>query len=182
MDSQTVSNWIQLITGVSVLIGLGLVVWELQQSRDAILSQLSSEYYQIRAQERSAVFGEDAANALAKACNRPADLSESELVVLDHVYGGRIAQIERMMRLRDRGGFYAGDTWKQGLPILDALFRSHAGRAYWASVASQYVAPELAVAGTEYLSSWDKLTCADETSAWMQAINESTLATKASSG
>lgn len=181
MNSTTVSNWIQLITGVSVLIGLGLVVWELQQSRDAVLSQLSSEYFQIRAQERSAVFGEDAANALAKACNQPADLSESELVVLDHVYGGRVAQIERMMRLRERGGFYTEETWKQGLPILDTLFRSPAGRAYWTSVASHYVAPELATAGNEYLASWNKLTCTDENSAWMRAIDETTLATFASS-
>jgi hypothetical protein len=34
MASQRLHDWVQIATGVAVLIGLGLVVWELRQARE----------------------------------------------------------------------------------------------------------------------------------------------------
>ena len=172
MESQTVSNWIQVVTGIAVLIGLGLVVWELQQSRDATLSQLSSDYWNFASQERSAIFGENAANVLAKACNEPTELTESDLVILEQYYEGFIMRIDRMMRLRDRGDFYGRDQWREAIPTLDMLFVSQPGRAYWTSVAPTWVNPEIYAAGNEYLANWNQPMCNESHSVWMQTIRE----------
>ena len=40
MKSQALTSWIQILTGFAVLAGLGLVVWELQQTRDLVRAQL----------------------------------------------------------------------------------------------------------------------------------------------
>jgi hypothetical protein len=179
MDSQSIGNWIQLITSIAVLLGLGLVVWELQQNREATMSQLSSDHYQIAAQERAAVLGENAANALAKACFKPTELTDAELVVLDHFYNGMINRVHRMLALSRRGGFYSDDYWKDRMGNLDLLFVSKPGRAYWTSVASVWVDPELRAAGDRYLADWSFPTCEEEHSAWRRAIDELSAASSA---
>lgn len=172
VNSEKLNNWAQTITGLAIVIGLVLVVWELQQNRDATLSQLSSEYWHFASQERAAIFGEDAANVLAKACHEPADLTESDLIVLEQYYEGFIARIDRMRMLRNRGGFYGTDQWREGVVLLDMLFVSRPGRAYWKSIASTWVNPEIYAAGNEYLASWNQPMCGESHSAWLQAIRQ----------
>jgi hypothetical protein len=43
MDSQRVIDWIQITTGVALVLGLGLVGVELAQSRDVAEAQLNSD-------------------------------------------------------------------------------------------------------------------------------------------
>ena len=172
MNSEKLNNWVQTITGLAIVIGLILVVWELQQNQDATLSQLSSEYWHFASQERAAIFGEDAANVLAKACHEPANLTESDLIILEQYYEGFIARISRLMILRDRGGFYGRNQWREALFGLDMLFMSQPGRAYWKSVASKWVNPEIYTAGNEYLASWNQPMCSETHSVWMQAIRQ----------
>lgn len=43
METRKIANWVQIATGFGVLIGLGLVVWELQQSRAVATAQLTSD-------------------------------------------------------------------------------------------------------------------------------------------
>ena len=172
MNSQALLNWIQIVTGISVLIGLALVVWELQLNRDATYSQLSSEYYHIAAQDRAAIYGEGAAEVLAKACHRPNELSESDLIILDEIYNGLMQRVMRMRMLRQRGGFYGADTWREGLPLLDGIFSTQIGRAYWKSVAPNLVHEELVLAGNEYLEQWHQPMCDEQHSAWLQTFDE----------
>ena len=54
-----------------MVVGIGLVMFELQQNREAITSQLSSEGVQIVSQMSSSVLGDQPAEALAKACENP---------------------------------------------------------------------------------------------------------------
>jgi len=134
------------------------------------LSQLSSEYWHFASQERAAIFGEDAANVLAKACHEPTELTESDLVILEQYYEGSIARISRMMILRDRGGFYSREQWREAIIGLDVLFMSQPGRVYWTSVASSWVNPEIYAAENEFLANWNQPMCNENHSVWMQAI------------
>jgi len=43
MDSQRIIDWIQITTGVAIVLGLALVGVELTQSRDVAEAQLSSD-------------------------------------------------------------------------------------------------------------------------------------------
>ncbi len=45
MNTQKVSEWLQIVVGVAVLVGIALVVWELNQGHDiAINESLSSDF------------------------------------------------------------------------------------------------------------------------------------------
>ena len=43
MNAQAIANWVQIITSVAVLVGLGLVVFELNQTRTLVKTQLTSD-------------------------------------------------------------------------------------------------------------------------------------------
>ena len=45
MDTQKVAHWVQIATGAAMLVGIGLVVWELEQSKDVAMAQLTSDGY-----------------------------------------------------------------------------------------------------------------------------------------
>ena len=72
---------IQLITGIAVLIGLGLVVWELQQTRTLTRAQLTSDHWSEVLQNSRALLGENPAPILAKSCDSPESLSAAERAV-----------------------------------------------------------------------------------------------------
>ena len=66
MDSQKDADWVQIATGVALLVGLVLVVWELSQSRDVATAQLSSDGTDRYLQSAVPRMGENPAAALAK--------------------------------------------------------------------------------------------------------------------
>lgn len=53
------------MTGLAVMTGLGLVVWELQQVKTLTRAQLTSELFAINTSHRDALMGENGSAALA---------------------------------------------------------------------------------------------------------------------
>lgn len=79
MDSQKISLWVQFLTGLAVLVGLALVIWELQQARELARAQLASDgWNEIMATARSSL-SETFAVARHKSCVSPNELSDSEI-------------------------------------------------------------------------------------------------------
>jgi hypothetical protein len=80
------SNWFQIISNVAIIVGIGLVIYELNQSKlvangqmiDATASRMNDQYL--------AMMGEDPRDALAKAALHPDDLDEKDAVTLDAFY------------------------------------------------------------------------------------------------
>ncbi len=60
-------HWFQLITNVAILFGLGLVVYELNQSKQFVWAQFSQENIQRLTSIQIAMMGVDPREALAKA-------------------------------------------------------------------------------------------------------------------
>jgi hypothetical protein len=79
-------HWFQLITNVAILFGLGLVVYELNQSKQLATGQFVIDNVARQASVQLAMMGEDPREALAKAALRPADLNERDVVALDAYY------------------------------------------------------------------------------------------------
>jgi len=113
MDSQRLNDWIQTATGIAIVVGLILVIVELQQGRDTVRSQLTSDGFAQIDQLRTSILGEEAATVIAKSCYSPHDLTSTDLVILDNYYSSIIGRNFRMKRLDDRGGFYSEDDWKE---------------------------------------------------------------------
>ena len=80
------SNWFQIISNVAIIFGLGLVVYELNQSKQLAWAQFSQESTQRLTSIQIAMMGEDPREVLAKAALHPADLNERDVVALDAYY------------------------------------------------------------------------------------------------
>ena len=61
MNIDKANIWIQLTTAFAVLVGIGLVVWELQQVRTLTRAQLTNDMFSITAGNHAAMLGENAA-------------------------------------------------------------------------------------------------------------------------
>lgn len=82
MESQRLLNWIQVITGLAVLLGLALVVWELQQTRTLARVQLYSDSMNAKTDFTAALLGEEPMSVIGKACLEPDSLTLEDASVL----------------------------------------------------------------------------------------------------
>ncbi|MBW2423670.1 MAG: hypothetical protein JRG86_05445 [Deltaproteobacteria bacterium] len=80
------SSWFQIISNVAIIFGLGLVVYELNQSKQLAWAQWSQADIQRVTSLKVALIGDDPREALAKAALHPADLNERDVVALDAYY------------------------------------------------------------------------------------------------
>ena len=80
------SNWFQIISNVAIIVGLGLVIYELNQSKQLASSQFVRDYNARETSILLAMMGEDPREALAKAALHPVDLTERDVVALDAYY------------------------------------------------------------------------------------------------
>ena len=135
MNSQVISNWIQITTGIALVAGLALVVWELQQAEKVARAQLSSDSFAQGAQVQTSLIGEEAGEAMAKACTDPESLTDGELMVLFSVYRSQLNLNRRLYIVEERSGLYEGD-WRRYAPGAFAnIFDTSVGRAWWKHVA-----------------------------------------------
>ena len=77
------SNWFQIISNVAIIFGLGLVVYELNQSKQIALAQMAESYASRTSARQVASMGDSPQKALAKAAFHPVDLNEEDAVTLD---------------------------------------------------------------------------------------------------
>ena len=80
------SNWFQIVTNIAIIFGLGLVVYELNQSKQIASGQFIRDNLARETSIRLAMMGEDPREALAKAALHPSDLNERDVVALDAYY------------------------------------------------------------------------------------------------
>jgi len=96
MNSQTLSNWIQIVTGFAVLIGIVLVFIELRQAKQLAAAELVSQGFSEGLSTQRSVMGEEFAAVLAKACMHSKELTDSEIVALDFYFLGQLNSVYRM--------------------------------------------------------------------------------------
>jgi hypothetical protein len=168
--TETINNWVQTITGIAIVVGLALVVIELQQNRDAVSSQLSNDGFQIYTDFGTAMLGEDAADVIAKACETPSELTTADLVILDFFYSELERRTLRLKTLEERGGFY-GDEWRTNkLGNWTMLFETSVGRAYWKLPIPRD--QEVQRVGDALLENWTLPDCTNLYGSWRKRIAE----------
>ena len=90
------SNWIQIATGIGVLVGLFFVFIELQQAKQLASADLVSQGFSEGLSTQRSVMGEEFADVFAKACMHPEDLTDGEIVALDFYFFGQLYAVYRM--------------------------------------------------------------------------------------
>ena len=68
MNSTTVTNWIQILTALAVLFGLGLVIYELQQTRNLAKADLMIQQFALGNDVDNTMLGENPMDSLVRDC------------------------------------------------------------------------------------------------------------------
>ena len=94
---------VQLITGAALLIGVVLVLIELQQTRTLTFSQMVQDRFTSIVDQDSRIYGENLADVFEKSCLNPEDLTLGEALTMDAYFGNQISQIIRYKSLQELG-------------------------------------------------------------------------------
>lgn len=105
MSAANVSNWLQAATFASVIIGLGLVVFELQQTKDLVRVQVAQETMSSLSQDIAAQYGDHAPQALARACFQPSQMTEEDMLVMHRIWENRMINAYRIKSHNRIAGF-----------------------------------------------------------------------------
>ncbi|MEM7099021.1 MAG: hypothetical protein AAF541_12240 [Pseudomonadota bacterium] len=164
---------VQILTGVAVVVGIGLVVVELQQNREATQSQLSTESYQIWTQLKSASLGDNAPDVLAKACLSPQKLSGADYMILQNYYSVIINSIVRNKEL-SMGTFYDDRIWQDAaMGGFMEMFATTPGQGYWKTIAPRWVDPTVLEFGNVLLANMPPPNCGEDFKGWRNYVNTS---------
>ncbi len=106
---EMINVWAQILTGIAVITGLGLVVWELQITRQASYDMYALIAVSDDSADSSAMYGELAAEAITKACFEPGSLTNAELFILGKYFENRL---NRVFQTLWQGKFLEDETWK----------------------------------------------------------------------
>ena len=94
---EMINSWAQIVTGIAVIAGLGLVVWELQITRQASMDTYTLILVSDDSADTSSMYGEQGAEVMAKACFEPSSLSNAELFIVAKYFGNRVNRIYQNM-------------------------------------------------------------------------------------
>ncbi len=136
-------DWVQLLTNIAVVIGLLLLIYELNQSRELTRAQMVDGAYDAAIFRNLALIGESPEGAIARSLFHPEDVTEADAIVLSHFY---TALLISWLRNRDERGLGYFDREFEEVIASEAYFlNSIPGRRWWASV-RDLQEPELAAA------------------------------------
>jgi hypothetical protein len=79
-------DWFQIMSNVAIIIGLGLVIYELNQSKQLVMAQMAQDHTDRMADQKLALLGDDPRRTLARAALLPAELNPSDAVALATYY------------------------------------------------------------------------------------------------
>ena len=144
-----------------VVLGLILVIWELQQSRDVAIAQLTSDAFDQTLQMDLSEKGENPSVALTKACEDPNSLTNEDLWVLEAHYFAAVGFILRAFLIEQRTGLYEGVWIEAAHARFGGVFSSRAGRVWWEAQRKIYP-QEMADLGDSILM--ERYSSADNTS------------------
>ena len=122
MKTESINLIVQIATSIAVLVGIGLVVWELQQTRTLAETQLTADAWQDLHQTSLVKMGENSAAVSIRACFHPKKLSLEDFAVHWEEMSTRYYSMKRMVMTEDIAQF--------GTPVrqyLRANLRSYLG-------------------------------------------------------
>ena len=124
-------TWIQIATTGAVVVGLGLVIFELRQTKELTRLQLTQASADEVAMENIAIMGENAASVLRKACLAPETLTEDEIFVLDTFFKIKLTRVLRYKEQDDLAEF--GNPWREEGGVMLNVITSFPQGKNWLS-------------------------------------------------
>ena len=148
MNTKIISNLAQLVTSVAVLVGLGLVVWELRQTQEIAKAQQATDGFAIFSQRVQAMMGDSSAHSVAKACDEPDSLTTEDMVILNAVYTETLNNMRQIYTVQLVSGELAIYKWEEWSGNFRIIFATEYGRWWWKTTSWEV---EIKEAGDRFL-------------------------------
>ena len=127
--------WVQVFTAMGVIIGIGLVILQLQQNAKLSRFQIATDLRLNRDNDRNVIKGEQFSTTLAKLQTTPQAVTDAELIQFD-AHARSLASELHLRRVLADVGIFEGD-WTGWLEAESCdLFNNPIGRA-WLKVQRQ---------------------------------------------
>jgi len=149
--------WVQIATSVAIILGLGLVIYELRLTRQIAFTEMTQEAMTEMSMRQTAMYGEEAAETLARACLTPDELSNADKVILEAVFTSQMQFALRLKLLEDVGGF--NTVWNTQLRGIVNIITGYPQGERWMELGSQLWDAEFSTVVAEELQSPPELTC-----------------------
>ena len=132
LNLEKINLCVQIITGIAVIIGSSLIIYEIRQSRSFIQAELAADVFSYMVQQQTSVMGETPAKTLAKACTAPAELTIEDRIILNSYYGTIIDRLRRSILIEERSGEQAiAGNWRNYTGNFYLIFATDYGQWWW---------------------------------------------------
>ena len=109
-------DWAKITTNAIVIVGLLLVIFELNQNHSLTRAQIQMDHYSNLNSHELALLGENPAAVLAKARNNHESLSAEERIIVNAHLTARIEQLSSLSMINHMG--VTDEDWKNYIPFL----------------------------------------------------------------
>ena len=140
-QSRAPRDWLQILTNFGVILGLLLLLYELNQSRELVQAQVVDGVYNAGVTRNLALLGENPQVAIAKSVFYPEQVSEAEAVVLVQFYTS--LEVSWLRNKDERGLGYFERGFEEVVASEAYYLNTVPGRKWW-SVIREFTDPEIA--------------------------------------
>jgi hypothetical protein len=157
---EKISHSIQIVSGIVLIVGVVLVLEELNQTKRLAQAQLESDSWDGIIGRGIAQMGEAAPRAMAKACTGE-ELSNEDAIVLISRFQVALSHVAREREVERLAGFES-ERWKlRARASFGIVFATEEGRSWWDSMRETYTTfiPEMVSLGDSILLSMGPPDC-----------------------
>ena len=125
------NSWVPMATNAAVVIGLILVIYELNQSHTQARAQMNMDGYASIINHEIALMGESPAAVISKARLSPEGLTDEEKIIVNAHLTARFEELSSLSYLAQIGVF--NESWKDNVPFLANTEFDYAYARQWLS-------------------------------------------------
>ena len=127
-------NWWQIISNTAILVGLVVVIVELDRNRQHVRAELLHADFTDILAHQFALMGENPAEAIALASANPEHLDDAQKIVVDAHLRALFVRLDSYCYIADRTGVYVDQACLSAVPrILKTYFNYEYAREWWGS-------------------------------------------------
>jgi hypothetical protein len=165
MNSENASKWLSLFANFALLLGLGLVAYELNQNSQLARASLIHEGNALENQVWANLMGEVPVDVIAKAVECPEIMTYADFMAMDAFLFISMNMVYRVYEL-SKEGLFTDEEWRQEASDYSRWYLGNEfGKAWWDIEArvffnpefSSYVDDQLSLSGGDSYEYWGKI-------------------------
>jgi hypothetical protein len=165
MKSDTLTKWLTLCANLAILLGLGLVAYELNQNSQLARAAFIHEGNALENQVWANLFGETPAEVIAKAVECPEKMTYADFMAMDAFLFSSMNMVYREYEL-SREGLFSTEEWKQEAAAYSRWYLGNEfGQAWWEVEGrgffdpdfSHYIDEQLSEEGGDSYEYWQRI-------------------------